>query len=330
MSASYRMRIDPDLRRRRRLRNRAQSLLLVLGMVGLLAACGWLVAGVEGFLLAVLFGALGLLSLNAVSPAVVQRLFGAQPMPREGLEPVHRVLDALAARAGLARRPRLSLVLSPLMNAFSVGRPDDAAIVLTSGLLQRLTLRELAGVLAHEVSHIVHDDMRVMGLADVISRLTRSLALLGLLLLLFNLPAMAGGAALVPWPLVLLLVVAPAVGTLLQLALSRTREYDADLEAASLTGDPEGLALALGKLERLQGRFWEDIILPGRRSPDPSVLRSHPPTEERVRRLMELRAAPAAPRLPLPDTPTRPTPIPPSGFHGAPHRPRWRRSGLWY
>ena len=318
-------RIDPALLRRRRWRNRLQSALIIAGMIALLAACGWLVAGTAGLLLAILFGSIGLLSLNAVSSRVVLRLFGARPLPHESLEAVHAIVRTLAQRAELTEAPGLHLVLSPLLNAFTVGRRDDAAIVVTSGLLQRLTLRELAGVLAHEVSHVRSNDMWVMGLADVVSRLTRSLALLGLLLLLFNLPMAMTGQAGVSWILVLLLMCAPAIGTLLQLALSRTREYDADLDAASLTGDPEGLAQALGKLERLQGRFWEDIFLPGRRAPDPSVLRSHPATEARVQRLRELRPAAAHQALVLPPGDRhRPSAIPES-----PGRPRWRRSGLW-
>ncbi|WP_227272060.1 M48 family metalloprotease [Roseobacter weihaiensis] len=91
-----------------------------------------------------------------------------------------------------------------------------------------------------------------------------------------------------PWIVPILLVVSPTIMALLRLALSRTREYDADRGGAELTGDPAGLASALLKLERRTGRFWEEMILPGRRIPDPSLLRTHPPTEERVRRLQEL------------------------------------------
>lgn len=78
-------------------------------------------------------------------------------------------------------------------------------------------------------------------------------------------------------------------GSLLQFALSRTREFDADLDAAGLTEDPIGLASALEKIERSQGRLWETIFLPGRRVPDPSLLRTHPDTQERMRRLLSLR-----------------------------------------
>jgi heat shock protein HtpX len=106
---------------------------------------------------------------------------------------------------------------------------------------------------------------------------------------------------------VLVLLAAPTVGGLLQLALSRTREFDADLGAALLTGDPDGLASALTKLERAQGRAWENVFLPTGRNPNPSVLRTHPLTAERVKRLMALKAG-VDPRLPGPPAAVRPRP----------------------
>ena len=95
-----------------------------------------------------------------------------------------------------------------------------------------------------------------------------------------------------PWLLVLTLALAPTFVSLLQLALSRAREFDADIDAAGLTGDPVGLASALDKLQRRQGSLWETILMPGGRIPDPSLLRTHPKTEERIVRL-----------LPYPSTP---------------------------
>ena len=98
------------------------------------------------------------------------------------------------------------------------------------------------------------------------------------------------GVAYVPWPVVLLLIFAPTLTGLAQLGLSRTREYDADRAAVELTGDPQSLIRALGKLERRTGWFWEEILLPGRRIPEPSLLRTHPPTERRIARLRDLAA----------------------------------------
>jgi heat shock protein HtpX len=150
------------------------------------------------------------------------------------------------------------------------------------------------------------------------------MAWLGQLLLLLNLPVLMMGGYGVPWLLVLLLILAPTAMSLLQLALSRAREHDADLDAAALTGDPRGLAAALAKLERLQGRYWEEILLPGRRIPEPSLLRTHPPIEARIARLLELEEKAEPPSLPARTfhDPAWATPIP--------QGPRWRWPGVWY
>lgn len=114
----------------------------------------------------------------------------------------------------------------------------------------------------------------------------------GLITLFLNIGSYASGAGGgVPWVAVLVLLAAPSIGGLIQMALSRAREFDADLSAAMLTGDPDGLAAALGKLERAQGRLWETIFLPGGRTPDPSVLRTHPLTRDRIERLLSLKSA---------------------------------------
>jgi len=201
-----------------------------------------------------------------------------------------------------------------------MGRPEDSAICVTDGLLRLLDARELAAVLAHEVAHIAHRDLWIMGMADAMSRVVSVASWAGQLTLLLNLPLLAAGLAVVPWGAVLLLVFSPTVMALLQLALSRSREFDADLGAVRLTGDPEGLAAALVKLERRTGRFWEEILLPGPRIPEPSLLRTHPPTRERVARLRALGATRQDRFL------GGPAWFPPA----EPARPRFHRSGLFY
>lgn len=321
----YRPTIDLAQQRARRWRNRVQTGLLLVGMGLLMAACGWLVAGFTGLLWLGLFGGFSLWLGTRVSPRVVLRLFQAKPLSRADLPEIHDIVAVLSRRAGLPQPPALYFISSRLTNAFTVGTRDDAALALTGGTLRALNLRELAGVLAHEISHVANNDTRVMALADVVSRLTRAMSFAGVLLLLGNVPLAMMGQSVFSWTLILLLVAAPLVGTLLQLALARTREYDADLDAAALTGDPAGLASALRKLERHQGAMWEEILLPGRRIPEPSVLRTHPDTEDRVRRLMALRPADAPP-LPFPDDLHT--------HHGSVPEvrrpPRWRRTGLWY
>lgn len=294
--------LDRLAQNRNRLLNTLHTVLLAGGSLLLLAVTAWAFAGWTGIVWAVAFGAVSLAAVNRVSPELVLTMYKARPVTRtefpEGLD----LVDELARRAALPKAPRLHVVPSTLLNAFAVGRRDDAAIAVTDALLQRLTMRELAGVLAHEVSHIAHGDIKVMALADIVSRFTSVMSTIGLFSLFFNLVAAIGGMApQIPWLAVLVLLAAPTVGGLLQLALSRTREFAADLGAAMLTGDPDGLASALAKLERWQGRMWEAMVLPGSRTPVPSVLRSHPKTQDRIDRLMalktpDLRRGPPLPR----------------------------------
>jgi heat shock protein HtpX len=294
---------DATLRRHRR-RNRLQAVALGGGIAAVAGLAGWVVAGTTGLIWTALMVVLLLAFRPRIPPKAVLRMYGAQPLPVAAAPDLHRLVSALAARAGLPRAPQLHYVPSTMLNAFAVGDPDDAVIGVTDGILRGLTGRELAGVLAHEISHIRANDLWIMTLADTIGRLTHGLAYVGLLLLLLGAPLLAAGHA---WPMVLatLLALLPTVVTLLQLALSRAREYDADLEAARLTGDPDALADALQRLERREGRIWERILVPHRRTPDPLLLRTHPPTEERVRRLRAL-VPEARQRLPGTGTPYLP------------------------
>src|SRR5690606_10154600 len=279
--------LDPRTHRRHRIRNVAQAALLFGGMAVVLGGLALLLAGAIGVPRVLLAFAVVVALRPRVPPRWLLSMYGARPLPYAVAPELHHYVAALAQRAGLPATPRLYYVASPMANAFAVGRPDDAALAVTDGLLRSLTAREVVGVLAHEVGHIRADDLWVMSLGDAVGRLTHALAYVGLLLLLLSLPLTAAGGSSPLWPAVLL-TAAPTVVTLLQLALSRSREYDADLEAAALTGDPEGLASALVRLERLEGRIWERVIVPRRRAPDPLLLRTHPPTAERVRRLRQL------------------------------------------
>src|SRR5262249_24744120 len=232
------------------------------------------------------------------------------------------LVQALAKRAQLPAVPRVYLIPSATLNAFAIGTPARCVIGLTSGLLERLDEREVAGVLAHEITHIRNNDIWVMSLADILSRLTRIMAFFSLFLFFISVPAWLLRGTPVPWIAIGILYFAPTLSSLLQLALSRSREYDADLGGATLTGDPRALASALTKLERYQGRFWEDFTMPGRRMPLPSVLRSHPETSRRIARLLELSIPPAP--LPLPEIPG------PWGMASPSPRPHFHWSGFWF
>ncbi|MDP6706369.1 MAG: zinc metalloprotease HtpX [Alphaproteobacteria bacterium] len=317
--------LDDTARRRHKRRNLLHSALLLIGIVGLLSLTSWLALGPVVAVWLLLIWALMAVVSPRISPRVLLRLYRARPLHPTEFPAGYELLQGLARRAGLAAPPRLYYLPSATVNAFTIGGRSDAAIAVTDGLFRVLTLRELAGVLAHEISHIENNDLWVMNLADGISRLTSFLSYFGIISLFFSLPMLFIEGSFAPVLASAVLILAPTVASLLQLALSRAREFDADLDAAGLTGDPVGLARALAKLEQRHAGAWERIFLPGRRVPDPSILRSHPKTEDRVERLLSLRAKERPEGL-------RPAEVValPSALRPVEARPRWRRSGLWY
>jgi len=308
-----------------RLRNLLQSGLLVAGMGALLGYLAWILGGPFLSLLAIVLALGTWVATPLLSPTLVLRIFGGRPIAPAASPQLYAIVEALAERAGLGTLPRLYYVPSDVMNAFAVGDRDHSVVALSDGLLRRLSLEELAGVLAHEVSHISNHDLRVMSFADLIERFTRLLSLLGQLLLLISLPLLLFSDYRIDWLAIAVLIFAPSINALGRLALSRNREFNADLEAARLLGRPEPLARALAKMERFQGRVLERFIGPGERLPDPSLLRTHPPTEERIRRLLALTERPQHPPL-VPGAWERS----PGLLASAPLRPRWHRNGLWY
>ena len=305
---------------RHRWLNRLQTALLVLTLLGIAAVAGSLLLGDGGLWLALAAAGFTLLLEPAAASGLTLRLYGARPLYPDEAPDLWAVLRELAARAGLPAVPVPHYVPSGVVNAFATGSKHHAAIALTDGLLRSLTPRELTGVLGHEIAHIANEDLRVMGLADSISRLTHLLALLGQLAIVLSLPALLLGVTEVNWPALLLLAVAPQLALLAQLGLSRVREFDADRLAAELTGDPHGLASALAKIERVS-RSWRAWLLPGWGNPEPSWLRTHPATAERIERLLELAPPPSMPPFPsarfVPEVTVSPRP------------PRWRTGGLW-
>lgn len=301
-----------------------------LGLLTLLALVlgylAWTLGGAS-FAWGTLIGVVLLALINPVaSPRLVLGMYGARTLSRREAPRLHALLETLAGRAGLERPPRLYYLPTQVMNAFATGRREDAAIVLSDGLLRRLDLGELAGVLAHELSHVANGDIQVMTFADTLSRITGLLGLLGQLLLVLSIPLLILGLQTPPLGALLVLLAGPTLSALAQLALSRNREYEADRSAAELLGHPAGLASALYKLERYQGRFWEQMMLPGWGLPDPSLLRTHPPTQERIARLLELEPVGTRPRL---SGLAGREPV--SGL-GTPsiRPPRWHVGGLWY
>ncbi len=270
-----------------------------------------------------------------MSPGLVLRMYQARPLSPGEIPALFELTHRLARRAGLEQPPALYYVPSRLMNAFSVGQGRETAIAVSDGLLRGLPAREMAGVMAHEISHIANKDLFIMGMADLVGRVVRGLSFVGQVLILINLPMMLVAGRSLPWVPILLLVFAPTLTGLLQLALSRNREFDADLEALRLTGDPWALASALERLEQDQRRRLRLLPWPAGESHQPSLLRTHPVTDERVRRIREM--AEAEGQRPSEAEGQRPPEaagaerfVVPVRFVQPTWTPRRRWHGLWY
>ena len=301
-------------------RNLVQSLLLVAVLLAICGLGGYLIFGAVGFWMAMVAGLLALVLQPAAATRMTLRLYRARALHPDEAPGLWRMLAVLAERAGLPSIPVPHYVPSPMVNAFAVGSRGASAIALTDGLLRRLDAAELNGVLAHEVAHIAHGDLRVMGLADYVSRITAFFALAAQLYLLLSVPALVAGSVQVNWVAMAVLLLSPQLALLAQLGLSRVREFEADRAAAELTGDPDALARALVRIERVT-RSWRAWLLPGWGNPEPSWLRTHPLTEERVGRLRDMlpqrRSLPAftIDRVPM---------------HTGRNRARWFPGGYWY
>ena len=260
----------------------------LLAMAGLLVVIGWYLLGTAGLALALGIGAAVLVAGMPRGSASANMLhLGAIPLDARRAPWLYREAAELAGRAGI-RPPALFLLRSPQPNAMTMGTQDDAALLVTDALLASLNRREVRGVLAHEIAHVRANDVWLASLAGSMRRLTGGLALVGGLGLLFALPALALGVIGIPLPVVLLMLAAPTLSGLLQMALARSREFNADRVAAGLSGDPHALASALVSLER-RARNWWELMFGYRAAPARARLTdSHPPVRERVARLLAL------------------------------------------
>ncbi len=268
-----------------RMRSLATSVVFLAAIAVLAAAVGY-----------ILFGALGAVGAVAVAAAsgyggaryadrYILRAVRARPVDPFEAPGLHSLLGQLTHKAGLPM-PRLYVFPSSQPNAFTVGRdPSSASIALSTALVQRLQSRGLAGVLAHEVAHIRHRDILLASFAGTVTQMLRSLgrvlALFGVVavpLLLFTAPKL-----LLVWGI---LAATPLVALLLQNALARQREFAADAEAARLTGDPMGLAVALRSIEQSNRSVLMRLFGFAPRGGTP--LHAHPATEDRIARLRKM------------------------------------------
>jgi heat shock protein HtpX len=275
-------------------------------LAGLTALCLWVgqqLGGPRGLAVAGVFVAVMNFVSYWFSDRIALAIHGARPLERDEAPWLYEIVESLSRRAGMPT-PRIYLIPTPTPNAFATGRnPAHAAVAVTTGILELCDQRELAGVLAHELSHVRNRDTLTSTiaatLAGVITYAVQMLFWFGGSIFSGRDDDRDGGrgSSLANFGL---LLVAPIAATLLQLAISRAREYDADASGAQLTGDPEALASALARLEngvqalpydRAPATAHLFIVNPLSGGGVMSLFSTHPPIEERIRRLRQMAAA---------------------------------------
>lgn len=282
----------------------ARTFILMAAMTALLMAIGALVGGRGGMIFALAFAAGTNLWAWWNSDKAVLRQNGALEVTEANGAELIALVRGLAGNAGLPM-PKVYLLPTEQPNAFATGRdPEHSAVAVTQGILRTLTREELAGVIAHELAHIRNRDTLTM---------TMTATLAGAISMIANLALWTGsgrerGGALTG---ILVMLFAPLAAALVQMAISRTREYEADREGAEIARDPLGLAAALAKIARAAGRT---VNLPAERNPasaplfiiNPlsgagmrSLFATHPATEERIARLQALAAGMGGSRVPV-------------------------------
>jgi len=270
----------------------------------LLVVVGRVVAGDAGML--VTFGLA--VVLNGVAYWFSDRIALAMARAREVSQTeaprLHAIADELALRYGVPK-PRVYLSPDPTPNAFATGRnPNHAAIVVNQGLLELLTDREVAGVLAHELGHVHNRDILISSVVAVLAGAITMIANLAQWSLWFGGRDDRNSSPFGVVAVLLSALLAPLAATLVQLAVSRSREYEADSTGARVSGDPHALASALSKLEQVDRRVASPlaqpafahlyIVNPLSASGMASLFSTHPPIEERIRRLEAMAPGAAA------------------------------------
>jgi len=309
-----------------KLKNFIQLIVLFLFMGVVLSILGYVLAGINGIFWAGFLGALILAISPNISPTFILSLYGGKLLSSSEVPVLYQMIQELAVLAKLPTYPVIFYLPSQTLNAFSVGNPENAAIGMSDGLLHSLTLREIKCVMAHEISHIQHNDVRLINYANLFSHIASTLSFTGFFLILLNLPLYFMGMVTISWLALGILILAPNLMTFLQLLISRMREYDADLQASLLTEDPEGLAMALVKLERYESSNFDNPFYVNYRPSIPSCIKTHPETKERIQRLLKLKKT-VNQSLNLPNDLSFNMPL---HYKKMLKKPSWHLNGLWY
>lgn len=254
------------------------------------------------FYIAVIFGLLTNIWSYYYGDRIITFLTGAKEVNKNDLPEIYRILENLSITAGLPKTPKLYLINTPAMNAFATGRnPENSLVAVTSGLINNLSKEEIEGVIAHEISHIKNRDIKVMMIATILAGI---IAIMADLFLRFGLYSSSdrenkGNVILFLIGFILALL-APIFAQLIQLAISRKREFMADASGALITKNPLGLASALEKISKQNIPMDVSPATASLFIVNPfkdkkgfinwlgNLFSTHPPVEERIKRLKEM------------------------------------------
>ncbi len=282
--------------------NTLRTGILMAALTGLFLAVGGALGGANGMAIAFAFALATNLFAYWNSDKVLLSMYGAREVDATAEPDLYRLVEQLAQKAGLPM-PRVYITDNPQPNAFATGRsPEYAAVCVTSGLLSQVNQEELAGVLAHELGHVKHRDTLTMTITAVMA---------GAISMLANMAFFMGGGRDRNNPLglvgmLLVMLLAPIGAVLVQAAISRSREFDADKAGAEITGRPMWLASALSRIDTAAQRIDNHpadanpatahmFIINPLHGGVSGLFSSHPSTEERVARLRAMAGGAAVP-----------------------------------
>jgi len=279
--------------------NVLRTTVLLAALTALFLVIGGAIGGNQGLFIAFVFALLMNFASYWFSDKIVLSMYGAREVSLNEAPDLYRLVQRLAQRAGIPM-PRLYIIPSDAPNAFATGRnPQHGAVAVTEGILRMLDTDELAGVLAHELGHIRNRDTLIMTVAATLAGAITMLAHMAQWGAIFGFGRRdeedSGGGGMLS--LLFMAILAPIAATLIQLAISRSREYFADSTGAAVAGSPSGLARALEKLHYASQRLPMDanpatahlfIVNPLTGGSLVNLFSTHPPIEERIRRLRRI------------------------------------------
>jgi heat shock protein HtpX len=275
--------------------NTFKTALLLTAMTLFLLFIGQMFGGERGMVLALIFAAVMNFISYFFSDKIALAAYRAQPVTREQLPRAYEIVERLSQKIGISM-PRIYVIPSESPNAFATGRnPEHASVAMTEGILNLLNDEEMEGVLAHELGHVKNRDILISSVAATLAGAITFIARMGYWASLFggggDREDREGGGGFVA---LLMLILAPIAATLIQLAVSRSREYEADASGARYTGNPYALASALRKLDAFSKRVplaatpstaHLFIVAPLLGFDFASLFSTHPPIAKRIERL---------------------------------------------